>query len=264
MGATAENLHDHFPALTKERCDAYAVASQNKLEAAYADAKIQPDLVTVATRHTELGYGLATTDEPPRPGTTLQNLMGLKTPFRSHGKVTAGNSAGLTDGAAACLVASATAAAELGLPVRMRLVAYSFVGVEPEVMGIGPVPATEKALGQAGLRIADIGLLELNEAFAVQVLAFLDHFGLADDDPRVNQYGGAIATGHPLASSGIRLMTQLARQFEESPQVRYGLTAMCIGIGMGGAVIWENPHHSDYAEPERNMSSLDKTRGASA
>jgi acetyl-CoA acyltransferase len=258
MGATAENLHDRFPALTKQRCDAYAVASQNKLEKAYANGKIQPDLVTVATRHTELGYGLATVDEPPRPGTTVENLAGLRTPFRPHGKVTAGNSAGLTDGATACIVASADAAAELGLPVRMRLVAYSFVGVEPEVMGIGPVPATEKALRQAGLSIADIGLLELNEAFAVQILAFLDHFGIADDDPRVNQYGGAIATGHPLASSGVRLMTQLARQFEDNPQVRFGLTAMCIGIGMGGAVIWENPHHSDFGK------ELETTKGAAA
>jgi acetyl-CoA acyltransferase len=263
MGATAENLHDRFPALTKQRCDAYAVASQGKLEKAYADGRIQPGLVTVATRHTELGYGLATADEPPRPGTTVENLAGLKTPFRSHGKVTAGNSAGLTDGATACIMASADAAAELGLPVRMRLVTYSFVGVEPEVMGIGPVPATEKALRQAALSIADIGLLEINEAFAVQVLAFLDHFDIADDDPRVNQYGGAIATGHPLASSGVRLMTQLARQFEENPQVRYGLTAMCIGIGMGGAVIWENPHHSDYGK-ELDITQFDTTQGAQA
>jgi acetyl-CoA acyltransferase len=246
MGATAENLHDRFPGLTKERADAYAVASQDKLQQAYVDGKIQPDLVTVATRSAELGYGLATADEPPRPGTTVEELAALKTPFRPHGRVTAGNSAGLNDGATACLLASEEAAAELGLPVRMRLTAYSFVGVEPEVMGLGPVPATEKALRQAGLRIEDIGLFELNEAFAVQVLAFLEHFGIADDDPRVNQYGGAIATGHPLASSGVRLMTQLARQFEEHPEVRYGLTAMCIGIGMGGAVIWENPHHADY------------------
>ena len=248
MGATAENLHDRFPALTRERCDAYAVSSQGKLEKAYADGKIQPDLVTVATRHAQLGYGLATTDEPPRPGSTMEMLAELKTPFRPHGKVTAGNSAGLTDGATACIVASADAAAELGLPVRMRLAAYSFVGVEPEVMGIGPVPATEKALAQAGLTIDDIGLMELNEAFAVQVLAFLDHFGIADDDERVNPWGGAIATGHPLASSGVRLMTQLARHFEEHPEVRYGLTAMCIGIGMGGCVIWENPHHADYGQ----------------
>jgi acetyl-CoA acyltransferase len=127
----------------------------------------------------------------------------------------------------------------------MRLVGYAFAGVEPEVMGYGPIPATEKALAQTGLSISDIGLFEINEAFAVQVLAFLDHYGIADDDPRVNQYGGAIAFGHPLASSGVRLMTQLARQFEEQPQVRYGLTTMCVGFGMGATVIWENPHHTD-------------------
>ena len=128
----------------------------------------------------------------------------------------------------------------------MRLVSYAFAGVEPEVMGIGPVPATEKALKNAGLGIGDIGLFEINEAFAVQVLSFLDHFGIADDDPRVNRYGGAIAVGHPLASSGVRLMNQLARQFEEDPSVRYGMTTMCIGLGMGATVIWENPHHADY------------------
>lgn len=246
MGSTAENLHDRYPALTKERSDAYAVRSQDKLAKAYANDQIQPDLVPVATRHQELGYGLATQDEPPRPGTTLTDLAQLKTPFRAHGNVTAGNSAGLNDGATACILASADAAEELGLPVRMRLVDFAFVGVEPEVMGIGPVPAAEKALAKAGLSIEDIGLFELNEAFAVQVLAFLEHFGIADDDERVNQYGGAIATGHPLASSGVRLMNQLARQFQEHPEVRYGMTAMCIGIGMGAAVIWENPHHADY------------------
>ena len=246
MGETAENLHDRFPEITKERCDAFAVGSQNKLEKAYEDGKIQPDLVPVATRHAEKGWGLATSDEPPRPGTTIDDLTSLKTPFRPHGHVTAGNAAGLNDGATACLLASERAATDLGLPIGMRLVNYSFVGVEPEVMGIGPVPATEKALDHAGLDISDIGLFELNEAFAVQVLAFLDHFGIAQDDPRVNPYGGAIATGHPLASSGVRLMTQLSREFAEHPEVRYGLTAMCIGIGMGGAVIWENPHHADY------------------
>ncbi len=251
MGKTAENLHDRFPQLTKARSDAYALGSQRKLAAAYEAGKIQPDLVTVATRNAAAGFGLATADEPPRPSTTLADLEALKTPFRSHGNVTAGNSAGLNDGATACLLASEDAAAELGMPVKMRLVSYSFVGVEPEVMGIGPVPATEKALAKAGLSIEDIGLFELNEAFAVQVLAFLDHFGIADDDPRVNQYGGAIATGHPLASSGVRLMTQLARQFEDNPQARYGLTSMCIGIGMGGTVIWENPHHADYVPSAR-------------
>ncbi|MGN6301465.1 MAG: thiolase family protein [Angustibacter sp.] len=248
MGSTAENLHDRYPEITKERADKFAVGSQNKLAKAYSENKIQPDLVPVATRSEDQGWGLATQDEPPRPGTTLDDLASLKTPFRPHGRVTAGNAAGLNDGATACILAAAETAEELGLTARMRLVAYSFVGVEPEVLGIGPVPATEKALKQAGLTIDDIGLFELNEAFAVQVLAFLDHFGIADDDPRVNEYGGAIATGHPLASSGVRLMTQLARQFEEHPEVRYGLTAMCIGIGMGGAVIWENPHHADYGK----------------
>ncbi len=246
MGKTAENLHDRFPELTRERSDAFALRSQRKLAAAYAANRVQPDLVPVATRDVERGWGLATADEPPRPGTTLEELAGLRTPFRPHGRVTAGNAAGLNDGATACILASQEAADELGLPVRMRMVSYAFVGVDPEVMGIGPIPATEKALAKAGLTIEDIGLFELNEAFAVQVLSFLDHFGLADDDERVNPYGGAIATGHPLASSGIRLMTQLAREFEDHSEVRYGLTAMCIGIGMGGAVIWENPHHRDH------------------
>ncbi|HET7474702.1 MAG TPA: thiolase family protein [Dermatophilaceae bacterium] len=247
MGATAENLHDRFPHLTRERADRYAAASQERLRLAYERGKIQPDLVPVAVRDTERGWGLATADEPPRPGTTVEQLAGLKTPFRPHGRVTAGNSAGLNDGATACLLAAEEAAAELGLPARARLTAYGFVGVEPEVMGVGPVPATEKALAKAGLSISDIGLFELNEAFAVQVLAFLDHFGIADDDPRVNPWGGAIALGHPLASSGVRLVTQLSRQFEEHPEVRYGLTAMCVGIGMGAAVVWENPGHSAYA-----------------
>jgi acetyl-CoA acyltransferase len=248
MGSTAENLHDRYPELTKERADAFAASSQAKLAQAYADGKIQPDLVPVATRSEEQGWGLATGDEPPRPGTTVADLAQLKTPFRPHGRVTAGNSAGLNDGATACVLASAEAAEQLGLPVRMRLVGYAFAGVEPEVMGVGPVPATERALARSGLSIEDIGLFEINEAFAVQVLAFLDHFGIADDDPRVNPYGGAIAVGHPLASSGVRLMTQLARQFQDHPEVRFGLTAMCIGIGMGGAVIWENPHHADYGQ----------------
>ncbi|MDT0381303.1 acetyl-CoA C-acyltransferase [Streptomyces sp. DSM 42041] len=247
MGMTAENLHDRFPHLTKQRADEYAVRSQEKAAKAYADGKIQQDLVPISIRRTneeagETGWGLATEDEPMRPGTTLEMLAGLKTPFRAHGRVTPGNAAGLNDGATASIIAAEDFARELGLPVRMRLVAYAFAGVEPEVMGVGPVPATEKALQKAGLSIDDIGLFEINEAFAVQVLALLDHYGIADDDPRVNQYGGAIAFGHPLASSGVRLMTQLARQFEEQPHVRYGITTMCVGFGMGGTVIWENPH----------------------
>ncbi|MCQ0025091.1 acetyl-CoA C-acyltransferase [Streptomyces somaliensis DSM 40738] len=250
MGMTAENLHDRFPHLTKERADEYAVRSQEKAAKAYADGRIQRDLVPISVRRTdaatgETGWGLVTADEPMRPGTTLESLAGLKTPFRPHGRVTAGNSAGLNDGATASIIASEDFAREHGLPVGMRLVSYAFAGVEPEVMGYGPIPATEKALAKAGLSIGDIGLFEINEAFAVQVLAFLDHYGIADDDPRVNQYGGAIAFGHPLASSGVRLMTQLARQFEERPEVRYGITTMCVGFGMGATVIWENPNHED-------------------
>jgi acetyl-CoA acyltransferase len=242
MGSTAENLHDRFPQISKERCDAFAVASQEKVAKAYAEGRIQPDLTPVATRSAEDGWGYATRDEPPRPGTTMESLATLKTPFRPHGNVTAGNAAGLNDGATSCLLAAEETVDELGLTKKMRLVGYGFAGVEPEVMGVGPIPSTEKALRSTGLSIGDIGLFELNEAFAVQVLAFLDHFGIADDDARVNPYGGAIALGHPLASSGVRLMTQLARQFSERPDVRYGLTAMCVGFGMGGTVIWENPN----------------------
>ena len=247
MGATAERLHDRFPHLTKERADKFALASQMKTAQAYADGKIQRDLIPTAARSAELGWGIATVDEPPRPTTTLEGLATLKTPFRPAGRVTAGNSSGLNDGATAALLASEAKALELGLSIKARMVTFAFAGVEPEVMGYGPVPSTIKALAKAGLSIGDIGAFEVNEAFAIQVLAFLDHFGIADDDARVNPYGGAIAVGHPLASSGIRLMLNLARTFEEKPDVRYGITTMCIGLGMGGTVIWENPHFGKKA-----------------
>ncbi len=242
MGNTAERLHDKFPHLTKERADAYALASQQKTARAYEVGEIQRDLIPVAIRNPELGYGIATTDEPPRPGTTMEALAGLKTPFRAAGRVTPGNAAGLNDGATAAILASEKMATQLALPIKAILVSFAFAGVEPEIMGYGPVPSTIKALAKAGLKIEDIGLFEVNEAFAIQVLSFLDYFGIADDDPRVNIHGGAIAVGHPLASSGIRLMLNLARGFELHPEVRYGLTTMCIGLGMGGTVIWENPH----------------------
>ncbi len=242
MGITAERLHDRFPELTKERADRFGMLSQQKVEAAYQAGHIQHDLIPVALPSDE-GYGMATEDEGRRPTTTMDALADLKTPFRPHGKVTAGNASPLTDGATVAALASADVARELGLTVKMRMVSFGFAGVEPEVMGIGPIPSTEKALAKAGLSIEDIGLFELNEAFAVQVLSLLDHFGIADDDPRVNPWGGAIALGHPLAASGVRLMIQLARQFEMHPEVRYGLTAMCVGLGQGGTVIWENPHY---------------------
>jgi acetyl-CoA acyltransferase len=248
MGNTAERLHDRFPAITKERADRYALGSQEKTAKAYAAGKIQKDLIPTAIRSVELGWGVATVDEPPRPGTTMEALAALKTPFRPAGRVTAGNAAGLNDGATVSLLASEDFAKEKGLSIKARLVTFAFAGVEPEVMGYGPVPATEKALKKAGLSISDIGLFEINEAFAVQVLAFLDHFGIADDDPRVNPVGGAIAVGHPLASSGVRLALNLARSFEEHPEVRYGITTMCIGLGMGGTIIWENPHFTKGAK----------------
>jgi acetyl-CoA acyltransferase len=243
MGNTAERLHDRFPQLTKDRSDRYALSSQSKTQSAYAAGVIQKNLIPMAVRSPESGWGVATVDEPPRPGTTLEALAALKTPFRPNGRVTAGNAAGLNDGATAALLASDKKMKELGLNPKATMVSFAFAGVEPEIMGYGPVPSTEKALKKAGLTIDQIGLFEINEAFAVQVLAFLDHFGIADDDPRVNVYGGAIAVGHPLASSGIRLMLNLAEGFAERPEVRYGITTMCIGLGMGGTVIWENPHY---------------------
>ncbi|KQM37110.1 thiolase family protein [Microbacterium sp. Leaf203] len=241
MGVTAERIHDRFPHLTKERADRFGAASQHKVQAAYEAGKIQPDLVSVAVKDAEGAWGLATEDEGRRPETTVEGLATLKTPFRPHGRVTAGTSSPLTDGATISLLAGAGAVKEFGLAPKMRMVSFAFAGVEPEIMGIGPIPSTEKALKKAGLTIDDIGLFELNEAFAIQVISLLDHFGIADDDPRVNPWGGAIALGHPLAASGVRLMIQLAAQFAERPDVRYGLTAMCVGLGQGGSVIWENP-----------------------
>jgi acetyl-CoA acyltransferase len=244
MGVTAERIHDRFPQLTKERADRFGMLSQQKAQAAYDAGRIQPDLVSVAIKDADGAWGLATEDEGRRPETTLEGLASLKTPFRPHGRVTAGTSSPLTDGATMSLLAGGAAVKELGLQPKMRLVSYAFAGVQPEIMGIGPIPSTEKALRKAGLSIDDIGLFELNEAFAIQVISLLDHFGIADDDPRVNQWGGAIALGHPLAASGVRLMIQLAAQFAERPDVRYGLTAMCVGLGQGGSVIWENPHYN--------------------
>jgi acetyl-CoA acyltransferase len=242
MGMTAEKLHDRFPQLTKERADAYSVASQQKAAKSYTDGKIQKDLIPVSAASSE-GWKLVDRDELLRPDSNMEGMQGLKTPFRPHGKVTAGNASPLTDGATMSLLAGADAVKKYSLKPKMKLVSFAFAGVEPEVMGYGPVPATLKALEKAGLKMEDIGLIEINEAFAVQVLSFLDHFGIADDDPKVNPWGGAIAMGHPLASSGVRLMNQLAAHFADRPEVRYGMTTMCIGLGMGGTVIWENSNY---------------------
>jgi acetyl-CoA acyltransferase len=242
MGNTAEKIHDRFPVLTKERADAFAVQSQKRAAAAYEKNYIQQDLVSVSATTPE-GLRVVDRDELLRPDSTVEGMKDLKTPFRANGKVTAGNASPLTDGATISLLAGDQAVKQYGLKPRMKMVTFSFAGVEPEIMGIGPIPATEKALKKAGLSISDIGLFEINEAFAVQVLSFLEHFKISDDDARVNAWGGAIAFGHPLASSGVRLMNQLSRQFEMRPDVRYGITTMCIGLGMGGTVIWENENY---------------------
>jgi acetyl-CoA acyltransferase len=239
MGQTAENLHDAFPHLTREDADAYAVESQRRAAKAW-DEGVMDGIVVPMSVFTDEGWTLAARDEFLRPDTTLEGLATLRTPFRAGGRVTAGNSAGLTDGATAAILASAEAADELGLEPAMRLVGFAYTGVEPELMGLGPVPATAKVLERTGIGLDDVGLFELNEPFAVQVLTWCDGVGVAPDDPRLNPYGGAIACGHPLAATGVRLMAQLAHGFRERPDVRYGLTALCIGLGMGAAVLWES------------------------
>jgi len=238
MGATAENLHDRFPHLTKEDADAFAVRSQRRADAAWQNGVMAATVVPMSV-FTDDGWSVARRDEFLRPDTSMDGLASLPTPFRAGGRVTAGNSAGLTDGATACLLASSEAVTELGLEPKMRLVGFAFAGVEPELMGLGPVPATRAVLERTGLALDDIGLFELNEPFAVQVLTWCDGVGISPEDERLNPYGGAIACGHPLAASGVRLMAQLAYGFGERPDVRYGLTALCVGMGMGAAVVWE-------------------------
>jgi len=239
MGQTAENLHDAFPELTREAADAYAVESQRKAGAAWDDG-VMDEIVVPMSVFTGDGWTVAARDEFLRADTTLEGLAGLRTPFRVGGRVTAGNSAGLTDGATAALITAADAAEEFGLEPKMRLVGFAYAGVQPELMGLGPVPATEKVLARAGLTVDDVDLFELNEPFAVQVLTWCDGVGVSADDPRLNPYGGAIACGHPLAATGVRLMAQLARGFRDRPGSRFGLTALCIGLGMGAAILWEN------------------------
>ena len=238
MGQTAENLHDRFPAITKERADAFAVASHQKAALAWQNGVMKETVVPMSV-FSDDGWKVADRDEFLRPDTTLEGLAALKPAFRAGGRVTAGNSAGLTDGATAAFLASERTAEELGLKPKLRLVGYAYAGVEPHLMGYGPVPATKRVLEQAGISIADVDLFELNEPFAVQVLTWCDELGIAGDDPRLNPYGGAIACGHPLAATGVRLIAQLAYGLRER-NGRYGLTALCIGMGMGCAILWEN------------------------
>ncbi len=240
MGKTAENLHDMYPEITRQMADTYALFSQIKTARAYAEGKIQKMIVPMVV-YTREGWMVADRDQQPRPDTSMEGLGGLKTPFRVLGKVTPGNASGLNDGAAGVLLMSADKAAEIGVVPRMRLKSYAYSGVKPEIMGYGPVPSTRKALAKTGLTMDDIGVVELNEAFAVQCIVFMKEFGLKfPDDERLNPLGGAIAFGHPLAASGPRLLMHLLSTFSERPDVRYGITSLCVGLGQGATAIWEN------------------------
>ena len=240
MGRTAENLHDLFPQITKELADAYAVQSQQKAARAWADGVIQKMIVPM-TVYSRNGWVVADRDQQPRPETTMEGLRALKAPFRTQGRVTAGNSSGLNDGACGLLLMSEERARELDLVPKMRLVGYAYAGVKPEIMGYGPVPATRRLFARTGLTMDDMGLIEINEAFAVQCLVFMHEFGLKmPEDERVNPLGGAIAFGHPLAASGPRLVLHLMHLFAAHPEVRHGLAALCVGLGQGAAAIWEN------------------------
>lgn len=245
MGETAENLHDAFPHLTRADADRYAAESQRRATVGWTAGShgVFGRTVVPMTVLTHEGWTLADRDELLRPETTVARLAHLRTPFRPGGRVTAGNAAGLTDGATACLLAEEGTARALGLEPTMRLVGFAYAGVEPHLMGLGPIPATRSVLERHGLTLDDIGLFELNEPFAVQVLTWCDGLGIAPDDERLNPYGGAIACGHPLAATGVRLMAQLAFGFGERPAVRYGITALCVGLGMGAALLWENLRH---------------------
>jgi len=240
MGRTAENLHDLFPQITKELADAYAVQSQQKAARAWADGVIQKMIVPM-TVYSRNGWVVADRDQQPRSETTMEGLRALKAPFRTQGRVTAGNSSGLNDGACGLLLMSEERARELDLVPKMRLVGYAYAGVKPEIMGYGPVPATRRLFARTGLTMDDMGLIEINEAFAVQCLVFMHEFGLKmPEDERVNPLGGAIAFGHPLAASGPRLVLHLMHLFAAHPEVRHGLAALCVGLGQGAAAIWEN------------------------
>jgi len=264
MGMTAENLAVKYE-ITREEQDTLATLSHHRATDAINNGRFKDEIVPVEIK-TRKGTTIVDVDEHPRADISMASLAKLRPAFKKEGgTVTAGNASGLNDGGAALVIMSATKAKELGLKPIAKLLATASYGVKPEIMGIGPAFAIPKALKYADLKLSDIDYFEINEAFAVQVLSFLDHFGISDDDPRVNRYGGAIAVGHPLASSGVRLMNQLARQFEEDPSVRYGITTMCIGLGMGATVIWENPHHSDYSGAGAAVAANEATtEGAAA
>ncbi|MFG5863041.1 3-oxoadipyl-CoA thiolase [Metapseudomonas sp. CR1201] len=237
MPETAENVAEQFN-ISREDQDAFALRSQQRAAAAQANGRLAKEIVPVEIPQRKGPPKIVEQDEHPRGDTTLEQLARLGTPFRQGGSVTAGNASGVNDGACALLLASSDAAKRHGLKARARVVGMATAGVEPRIMGIGPVPATRKVLELTGLSLADMDIIELNEAFAAQGLAVLRELDLADDDPRVNPNGGAIALGHPLGMSGARLVTTALHELEER-QGRYALCTMCIGVGQGIALIIE-------------------------
>ena len=239
MGQTAENVAERY-GVSRNDQDAFAARSQRKAAAARAAGRFAEEIAPLEIPQRKGPPKRVDQDEFIRPDTTVEVLAKLKPAFRTDGKgsVTAGNSSGLNDGAAALLVGGEHAARELGLEPMTRIVATAVSGVEPRCMGIGPVPATRRALERAGITLDDVGVIELNEAFAAQVLASLRQLGIADDDPRVNPNGGAIALGHPLGMSGARLLLTASHELRRTG-ARFALATMCVGVGQGMATILE-------------------------
>ncbi len=238
MPETAENVAENFT-VSREDQDAFAVRSQERTAIAMENGRLAAEITPVTIPQRKGDPILVERDEHPRPGTTMADLAKLGTPFRDGGTITAGNASGVNDGAAAMLVASEDAAKKHGLTPRARLVTTATAGVDPRIMGIGPWPASEKALARAGLTIGDMDVIELNEAFASQGLAVMRKLGLADDAAQVNPNGGAIALGHPLGMSGARLLLTATEELQRRDGARYALCTMCIGVGQGIATILE-------------------------
>jgi acetyl-CoA acetyltransferase family protein len=238
MGVTAENLVDLYK-ISREDQDAFAYRSQMKAKKAQHNDRFAEEIVGVETSIKKNEITLFDTEEFVKPETTLERLAQLKPAFKKEGgSVTAGNSSGLNDGAAALYLASETALGKYNLKPKVRIVSSAVVGVEPRIMGIGPVEATKRALSKAGLTLKDIDIIELNEAFAAQSLACIRGWGLADDDLRINPNGGAIALGHPLGMSGARIIQTAMIELHKQNK-KYALATMCIGVGQGYAVILE-------------------------
>ncbi|CAB3396272.1 acetyl-CoA C-acetyltransferase [Kyrpidia spormannii] len=236
MGITAENVAERY-GLTREEQDAFALRSQRRAAAAIAEGRFKDEIVPVEIRGRKGEVSVFDTDEHPRPSTTAEALAKLRPAFKKDGTVTAGNASGLNDGAAALAVMSAARATESGAKPLVRVVSYASAGLDPAVMGLGPIYATRKALDRAGLTMADIGLVEANEAFAAQSLAVARELNIPDEILNVN--GGAIALGHPIGASGARILVTLIHEMKRRG-VRYGLATLCIGGGQGAAMIVEN------------------------